>query len=188
MDEDRVIEKMKQLVAQAQKLQNVKTSSDDFKKWKTSVRAFLKRLGEDYLEEFEDIRFTPMAYTIGCGDGVFVEACREGINSTIAYLNSQIEDIREWGLPEEKTKVMSGRKSGMQISITQNQSQAQAAIFSGINLDKYDKETQRKAKELFDELEKPHKNKLKISNIIKYLADKAVDVLITIMVSRSGLA
>ena len=95
MDEDRVIEKMKQLVAQAQKLQNVKTSSDDFKKWKTSVRAFLKRLGEDYLEEFEDIRFTPMAYTIGCGDGVFVEACREGINSTIAYLNSQIEDIRE---------------------------------------------------------------------------------------------
>lgn len=67
MDEDRVIEKMKQLVAQAQKLQNVKTSSDDFKKWKTSVRAFLKRLGDDYLEEFGDIRFTPMAYTIGMG-------------------------------------------------------------------------------------------------------------------------
>lgn len=119
---------------------------------------------------------------------MFVEACREGINSTIAYLNSQIEDIREWGLPEEKTKVMSGRESGMQISITQNQSQAQAAIFSGINLDKYDKETQRKAKELFEELEKPKKNKVKISDIIKYLADKAVDILISIMVSKGGLA
>ena len=74
--------------------------------------------------------------------------------------------------------------SHLHLNLSQQQVQQ---IIQTINLDAYDDETKEKVNELFDELKKQEKNKSKISNIVKWLADKSVDALIAILLAQANL-
>lgn len=146
-------------------------------------------MGNTYSKKAGEIHFTPMVYTM-YGKVDYIQPYNRGLDNAKVFLESTIEELELWGYAGEnagKKVKAQDNKDGvvLNLSITQQQSQQ---ITQSINLSQYDKEVQDKVQELLDELKKETKSKVKISNLIKWLADKGVDALIAILLASANLA
>ena len=141
-------------------------------------------MGAHYLKEFDDISFTPTIYVSGSGDGPFVRACNSGLDSAEAYIKATISDLELFGECKEEISLANQEQSKSQQNIVNISMAQQQNISQSIELSKCDEETRRKINELYTELESNNRNKEKIKDIIKWLADKSVDILIAILTQQ----
>ena len=187
---DKIISYLNQRLEEIPELRKKSSSlnNPEFDYWIQNVITACGRISEGHKKKAEAITFYPMI-TFG-GDNSRSEntSYHTGLNTTESFIKSVIEELNVWGSPndtgkdaEEKTKAT----PHMNIYLTMSQSQSQQIIQS-INLDDYDDETRKKVELLFQELQKKDKNKKNIAEIIKWLADKGIDVLISILLNQAG--
>lgn len=85
----------------------------EFRKWKRSVKAAVANIfGEDsrHLEEIENIRFSPTAWTVGpSGDRAIRRARNSGIKQTIAFIESMEEEIENYWHEEPESEATVGK-------------------------------------------------------------------------------
>lgn len=168
------------------------TDNPAFEKWWGSIQATCERMGDTYLRRSKRIRFFPMILGGSSDDYYINESYQSGLNQAEAFIETLIEELQTWGLntTSDKESGTTSRQSPqaptyhLHLNLSQQQVQQ---IIQTINLDAYDDETKEKVNELFDELKKQEKNKSKISNIVKWLADKSVDALIAILLAQANL-
>lgn len=96
--------------------------------------------------------------------------------------------METWGYGGETASVSKSPKVGEKVilNLTISQHQIQQ-ITQNINLSQYDAEVQEKVHELLEELKKQAKDKPKIINTVKWLADKGADALIAILLAATHL-
>ena len=92
--------KLEQLIGDIDDLikKGVSSSSPEFKAWRISVQRLLNKVfGSDSLEaeEFSKTSFTLHLFTTNTPDYAWVEACREGLQSSRAVLQTYLDDMDE---------------------------------------------------------------------------------------------
>ncbi len=161
----------------------------EFEKWWGSILATCERMGAKYKRRAEAIHFYPQVFAGGDDDRAYInERYQSGLNQAGAFLETLMEELQTWGL-DDGHKDSSSRQDqdkAFNLYVTVSQQQAQQ-IIQTINLDDYDDETKQQVTELLAELNKKNKDKVKISNIIKWLADKSIDALIAILLAKANL-
>lgn len=119
----------------------------------------------------------------------YSSAYQKGLSDAEALISSTIEELEMWGFGEEPShkapSVKASEKVILNLTISQQQAQQ---ISQTINLSQYDAEVQSKVNELLDELKKKSKNKTKIVDAVKWLADKGTDALIAILIAGLHLS
>lgn len=97
-------QKLEKLIFDARALieKQVTNSNTDFEAWEVNVRRFLsKKYGEKSIEykKFDDTSFFSGCWGIGTTDEEFhsdcVNSCREGLEITIAILQSYLDDFSD---------------------------------------------------------------------------------------------
>lgn len=157
-----------------------------FTTWWNTIISTCERMGQSYKQKVDRIHFYPGILVGGADNSArYAKAYHRGLDDAESFIKSIIEELETWGMSnDESARVSSNKSSSTIINLTISQQQSQEIIQS-INLDDYDDETKSKVNELLDELKKKDKNKVKITNAIKWLADKSVDVLITIILNQA---
>lgn len=166
---------------------DLKTSSfndEKFKKWHATTLATCKRMGGDYALRFDDISYTPAIFFGDDDDNdLFAHSYSNGLLDAKALLEAFVEELEIWGYDGDsvvgKLKVAKSQQPAVNVNVSQDQTQSQS-ISNPINLSMYNKETQEKLKELAEEIHKPN-NRSRVTPIVKWLADKSVDALITLL-------
>lgn len=173
-------------------LRSTSYQDEPFLQWKTSLdNVIFEEFGENSKEykNFRSIQFHILAFRL---PGRHLETpvdqnqFLDGLKKAEIFLCGLLEKINLYGISDKKNnsdkvdKLISSDKNFVQnIYLTQTQIQN---ISQKINLENLDQETKAKIEELFDELgNKTNQNKVKIGNIVKWLADRAIDVLIAIL-------
>lgn len=138
----------------------------------------------DYASRFNEIRYTPAVWSIGSNNSeLFTCAYDKGLLSAKALLEAFVEELETWGYNGDskvkKAEAAKNQQPTINVNISQNQTQSQS-ISNPINLSVYNEETQEKLKKLAEEIHKPN-NHRKVIPIVKWLADKSVDTLITLL-------
>lgn len=189
--EEKYIEYFREKLTKLPELREYSTIVDNsgFEKWWNSILATCERMGEKYKRRADRIHFYPQVFVGAGDDSAYInERYQSGLNQAGASLETLIEELQTWGLDDGNNKSSSRAKPdpGFNLYLTVSQQQAQQ-IIQTINLDDYDNDTKEKVTELFAELNKKDKDKPKISNIIKWLADKGVDALIAVLLAKANL-
>lgn len=178
--------------AKLEKIPEIKNLNDydnpEFKTWWNTVKSTCERMGASYGRRAEQISFLP-GIVFGGGDrGPYIRAFRRGVDSAEALIRSIIDELETWGY-EQSTANASTQTSPQDkviLNLTISQQQVQQ-ITQTINLSQYDADVQEKVQELLDELKKETKDKPKIVNIVKWLADKGTDALIAVLLAAAHL-
>lgn len=192
--EDRYIDYFTNKLKDLPELRKGSSSVDNpaFEKWWGSIKATCERMGDTYLQRARKIRFFPSVLGGSRDDYYISQSYQAGLRQAEAFIETLIEELQTWGLNDSLNTQShaSGQRSSqaptynLHVNLSQQQVQQ---IIQTINLDAYDEETKEKVTELFDELKKQEKDKSKISNIVKWLADKSVDALIAILLAQANL-
>jgi hypothetical protein len=191
--EDRYIDYFTNKLKDLPELRKGNSSIDNpaFEKWWGSIKATCERMGETYLQRARKIHFFPSVLGGSRDDYYISQSYQSGLNQAEAFIETLIEELQTWGLndsanmrPEAANAHSQAPTYHLHVNLSQQQVQQ---IIQTINLDAYDENTRAKVNELFDELKKEDKDKSKISNIIKWLADKSVDALIAILLAKANL-
>lgn len=163
-----------------------------FEKWWLSITATCERMGSKYKKRADNINFFPNVLTSGDDSEWINKTYQSGLNQAEAFIETLMEELQTWGLDNSGDGKNISQVNGddkrfpINLNVTVSQQQAQQ-IIQTINLDNYDDETKEKIEQLFSELGKHTKNKSKISNIVKWLADKSVDALIALLIAKLNL-
>jgi hypothetical protein len=173
-------------------LRSLNNKDSTFTTWWNTITSTCERMGESYKKRANRVRFYPIVVTMGGDNNVaYARSYQSGLDSAEALIKSIIEELETWGYEGEQNE---GNKSAKQsrhedrviLNLTISQQQAQQ-ITQSINLSQYAPEVQQKVQELLDELKKESKDKPKIINIAKWLADKGADALIAILLAATHL-
>lgn len=177
-----------EMIPELRELNNYRAS--EFETWWNTIRSTCERMGSTYAERASRIRFSP-GMLIGGADNsaAYSRAYRRGLDSAEAFMNSVIEELEMWGFANEdgeSSQTQASNSEGVVLNLTISQHQAQQ-ITQTINLSQYDEDVQSKVQELLEELKKQTKDSPKIINIVKWLADKGSDALISILLAATNL-
>lgn len=93
-------EKLKDLIDEIPKLKaaNVSSSDAQFEAWHTKTERFLiAKYGKDSFEhkKFKETRFSLSLWTFSTPDSAFIQACKEGLDTTQAILLTYLEELKE---------------------------------------------------------------------------------------------
>ncbi|MBM3210437.1 hypothetical protein FJZ39_03825 [Candidatus Saccharibacteria bacterium] len=189
MNTEKLIKFFNAKLEKISEIKNLNDSDDpEFKAWWNTITSTCERMGESYKKRADQIRFYP-SITFGDGDSrPYVRAFQSGVSSADAFVRSIIEELETWGY-EPKTLTDSSQtldRDKLILNLTISQQQVQQ-ITQTINLSQYDADVQEKVQELLDELKKETKDKPKIVNLVKWLADKGTDALIAVLLAAAHL-
>jgi hypothetical protein len=193
MNTDKLIQFFTTKLEKIPELKNLQDYSDtQFTAWWNTITSTCERMGPSYKQRTDRIRFVP-GMVVGGRDNsaVYARAYQSGLNSAEAFIKSVIEELETWGYEGEsgsnsKTSRAPLSEGKVVLNLTISQQQAQQ-ITQTINLSQYDQEVQEKVQELLDELKKETKDKPRIINAVKWLADKGADALIAILLAATHL-
>ncbi len=182
MNAEKLIDFFRGKISEVDDLKTSSFNDEKFKKWHATILATCKRMGRDYALRFDDISYTPAIFFGDDDDNdLFARSYSNGLLDAKALLEAFVEELEIWGYDGDsgagKLKVAKSQQPAVNVNVSQNQSQS---IPNPINLSMYNKETQEKLKELAEEIHKPN-NRSKVIPIVKWLADKSVDALITLL-------
>lgn len=160
-----------------------------FATWWNTIESTCERMGESYKQRATRIRFSPGMVVGGADNSArYAKAYSSGLDKAEALIKSIIEELETWGYGNEQTAepnpTPAHDKVVLNLTISQQQVQQ---ITQTINLSQYDPEVQAKVEELLDELKRESKDKPKIINIVKWLADKGSDALIAVLLAATHL-
>lgn len=194
MDTDKLIQFFKTKLEKIPELKEINNYDDPtFTAWWRTIQGTCERMGSSYAKKTQSVHFFP-GVIVGGGDNsvAFSRAYQSGLVSAEALLNSLIEELETWGFNgvpasgDGNAKKASPSDSKVILNLTVSQQQIQE-ITQTINLSQYDQDVQAKVEELLAELKKPAKDKKKIVNTVKWLADKGADALIAILLASTHL-
>lgn len=190
--EEKYYNYFKSKLAKLPELRQYSSSLDnpDFEKWWNSILATCERMGEKYKQRAEKIHFFPQILGSTDDDFYIRKRYQSGLNQAGAFIETLMEELQTWGLDDNSahtsSSIRSDQDKSFNLYLTVSQQQAQQ-IVQTINLDEYDDDTRQKVNDLLAELNKKDKNKSRIANIIKWLADKSVDALIAVLLAKANL-
>lgn len=190
MNTEKLIQFFKTKLEQLPDLRKLSDYRDPtFTTWWNTVKSTCERMGDSYKQRAERIRFAP-GMTIGGQDNSarYARSYQSGLNDAEALIKALVEELETWGYESGKagegSKISAHDKVVLNLTISQQQVQQ---ITQTINLSQYDVEVQAKVQELLEELKKETKDKQKIVNIVKWLADKGTDALIAVLLAAAHL-
>lgn len=192
MNTETLIQFFKRKLDNISDLRKLKSPGDQaFITWWNTVLSTCERMGQSYKQKADNIQYYP-SIVIGDDDTIWIDAYQRGLNEAESFIKSTIEDLETWGYGSDDNDkghetIDHSLDNKVILNLTISQQQAQQ-ITQSINLSQYDLEVQEKVRELLDELKKESKNKTKIIDVVKWLADKGVDALIAILLASSHLA
>jgi predicted nucleotide-binding protein len=99
MTKMQAIEKLNDLVSRISTLETQPRFSEDFTKWQHDVRAVLKHVfptEQEYVTEFNGIRYTLGGWSPATPESRFLEAFRSGLRSARAMLQSRMDEIDQF--------------------------------------------------------------------------------------------
>ncbi len=190
MNTEKLIQFFKAKLGQLPDLRNLNDYRDPaFATWWNTVESTCERMGDSHKQRASRIRFSP-GMTIGGQDNSarYARAYHQGLDGAEAFIKALIEELETWGYESSATD--KGSKSSAQDKVTLNLTISQQQIqqiTQTINLSQYDADVQSKVQELLNELKKETKDKPKIVNIVKWLADKGTDALIAVLLAAAHL-
>lgn len=184
MNTEKLIDFFRGKISEVDDLKTSSFNDEKFKKWHATTLATCKRMGGDYALRFDDISYTPAIFFGDDDDNdLFAHSYSNGLLDAKALLEAFVEELEIWGYDGDsvvgKLKVAKSQQPAVNVNVSQNQTQSQS-ISNPINLSMYNKETQEKLKELAEEIHKSN-NRSKVIPIVKWLADKSVDALISLL-------
>lgn len=193
MNTEKLIQFFTKKLEKIPELQNLNRYDEpEFATWWNTITSTCERMGQSYKQRADRIRFFP-GVVIGGGDNsaAFARAYHSGLNNAEALIKSIIEELEMWGYESDDTHNSQSDKetkpdNKVILNLTISQQQAQQ-ITQTINLSQYDEDVQLKVQELLEELKKETKNKSKIIEVVKWLADKGVDALIALLLAATKL-
>lgn len=197
MEQDKVIEFLLKKKETINSLKSLNPKDAGFSRWRESLKNFIYKVFGDKSKEYKDfnrIQFVilrmRLAGTVPVSTTEDQETYSRGLNKAEIFIETLVENIKMFGIdnidntedvPKQTTKPNRQVESSLiqNIYLTQNQVQN---ISQTIDFDNLDSDIKIKVEELFNELKKQDgKDKNKIGLIIKWLADRAIDVLIAII-------
>jgi predicted nucleotide-binding protein len=98
-------DKLRQLLVDSEQSQYSWVNSGKHTEWRRGVEAALRRLfGEtsEHLKAFRDVHYSPMMFTDGTPDSVWVNCFRDGMTSARAIVRAVIQEVEDYGLGEEQ--------------------------------------------------------------------------------------
>jgi hypothetical protein len=193
MDTDKLIQFFSIKLEKIPELTRLSHHKDpEFTAWWNTIKATCERMGKTYADRAQKIRLYPGMTIMGADNSAaYASAYQKGLKDIEAFLRSLIEELETWGFdgiaasPKRKGSA-SEKDSKVILNLTVSQQQIQE-ITQTINLSQYDAQVQEKVEELLAELKKPTKNKSKIIDSVKWLADKGSDALIAILLASAHL-
>jgi len=189
MEKEQLLQILKDKREKIDDLEKLKYNSEEFTQWHDSVENILRKAFGDKSAEytnFSKIHFLAMVLTMRGGDNSAEdqEAYISGLKKARSKLASIIEQIELFDYSNKTKSEKQNNKTGLIQHFHFSQSQIQQ-IENKIDIQTLDPEVKKQLDLLFRELSKEEgKNKLKIGEIIKWLADKAIDVLIAIITAK----
>ncbi len=184
---DKVLGYLKQKLENIPELRAKNSALDnpEFDKWIQDVITACGRISKEHKTRAENLSFSPFVLSGGDDDRSYWQSSyQSGLNYAESFIKSIIEELETWGAPGDISQSQIRNKAvSTIINLTISQQQSQQIIQS-INLSDYNSEIKEKVTELLDELEKTNKDKTKIKDTVKWLADKSVDVLIAILLNQ----
>lgn len=180
--------------AEISKLRNSKYGSREFESWRSSLDMLLCEICGEQSKEYRDFTgihfFSMMIGSDMDYDGPEEhKAYLDGLNKMEIFLGKILEKIELFGVFSMKSKAPSPGKElfGPEYIVQNfylNQHQIQN-INQRLNIEALDPEVREKVEILLEELKKKQeKNKVKIGAIIKWLADKSIDILIALLIPK----
>lgn len=162
----------------------------EFDKWWGSILATCDRMGPAYKKRADNISFFPGVLTSGDDSAHINKRYQSGLREAEGFIENVMDELQTWGLDtpansiESDTANINDKPFNFFLTVSQQQAQQ---IIQTINLEDYDDETKRQVNDLFQELNRKEKNKEKIKDIVKWLADKSIDALIAILIAKTNL-
>jgi hypothetical protein len=160
-----------------------------FTTWWNTIESTCERMGDSHKQRAGRIRFSPGMVVGGADNSArYARSYQSGLDGAEAFITALIEELETWGYESKEASKgpQSSERDKVVLNLTISQQQIQQ-ITQTINLSQYDSETQTKVQELLDELKKETKDKPKIVNIVKWLADKGTDALIAVLLAAAHL-
>jgi hypothetical protein len=193
MDTDKLIQFFSSKLEKIPDLKQLTTYKDpEFTTWWNTIIATCDRMGESYEKRVKKIRFYPGMTVMGADNSAaYASAYQRGLRDAEAFIRSLVEELETWGFNGVVASAV-GNSSSVEkdnkviLNLTVSQQQIQE-ITQTINLSQYDAQVQEKVEELLAELKKPSKNKSKIIDSVKWLADKGADALIAVLLASAHL-
>lgn len=188
MNAEKLINFFRGKISEIDDLKNLSLNDAKFKKWHATILATCRRMDGDYASRFDEISYIPAAWTLdGDNSELFMYSYNDGLLNAKALLEAFVEELEIWGYSNGSEDIVATEKSSstntqqpvVNFNISQNQTQSQS-VSNPINLSMYNEEVQEKLKELAKEIRKPN-NSGKIAPIVRWLADKSIDALITLL-------
>lgn len=99
MKKTEAIEKLKTLKERAEPLLNIKSGSQDFKKWHRDTEIAIERIfgeGTRHSQDFDDINYSLSFFLNSTPDYEFENAYKIGVNTAITIIESFIDEINEY--------------------------------------------------------------------------------------------
>jgi len=91
--------KLEALIKQAQPLLEIKSNSQDFKKWHRKSEIAIEQIfsaDTRHYQDFQDISYSLLAFSSNTTDSAFEDAYKEGLLTAISILESFIDEIDEY--------------------------------------------------------------------------------------------
>lgn len=99
MNKNEAQKRLESLRERARPLLSMSSGNQDFKKWHRDTEVAIERIfgqGTRHTQDFEDIRYSLMAFSTSTPDSAFEEAYRSGVNTAITVIDSFIDEIKEY--------------------------------------------------------------------------------------------
>ena len=178
------IELLKKQIDKIDEIINLEYDSPKVRAWESFTRELLVNIfGKPHsnLDNFGSTLHSGGPIRIGMSDQEWQENFVRSMENMKELLLSFIDQLELFAPVISREEPTRQPKSQLVQNFYISQSQAQQ-IENSINIDELPEEVKSKVEELLSELKKEKsKDKLKIAEIIKWLADRAIDVLIVIM-------
>ena len=142
-----------------EELLNTKRDSSQFKGWKSKTARLLERIfGKDspHLKDFKSVNYHLTVFYRGMPDFEIDNAYKKGLKNARAVLNSIIEELEEFGLPEKRIQSKNTKSKSNNVTVNLNQSlninisnvlESNLTVYQYKELDKILKISDKKEKE-----------------------------------------
>lgn len=142
-----------------EELLNTKRDSSQFKGWKSKTARLLERIfGKEssHLKDFQNISYEFSVYTSSTPDYKHEDVYKKGLKNARAVLNSIIEELEEFGLPEKRIQSKNTKSKSNNVTVNLNQSlninisnvlESNLTVYQYKELDKILKISDKKEKE-----------------------------------------
>lgn len=118
-------ERLRELIAEAESADYRWTRSGKATEWKRGVETALRRSfgdNSDHLREFKGVRYTPVVFTDGSPDSLWVDCFLDGMTHAKAIVRAAIQEVEDYDL--------SSADADHKRSLPQNAAERQASLAS----------------------------------------------------------